>query len=123
MDHLEAHLITPHGAEVQVHIGRILASLVQKALEEQPVRERLGLAQTQTIRDQAVRGATSARDGDALRLRDLFGLVRDQEVRREPQSVDTAQLSPESRLQLLRRGTVPHSSPVASSGARERQLP
>src|SRR5215211_8757755 len=116
MDHLEAHLVPPHGAEVQVHVGRVLAPLVQKALEEQPVRERLWLAQPQAVRDQAVRRASSARDGDALRLRDLFGLVCDQEVRREPKSVDTAQLSPESRLQLLHRGTVPRSSPVASSG-------
>src|SRR5687768_12640220 len=122
MDHLEAHLVTPHGTEVQVHVGRVLAPLVHKPLEEQAVRERLWLAKPQTIRDQAVCGASSARDGDALRLRDLFGLVRDQEVRREPQSMDTAQLSPESRLQLLRRRTVPRSSPVASSGARERQL-
>src|SRR5918995_2863399 len=120
--HLEAHLVTSYGTEVQVHVGRVLAPLVQKPLEEQPVRERLGLAQPQAMRDQAVRGATPARYGDTLRLRDLFGLVRDQEVRREPKSVDTAQLPSESRLQLLRRGTVPHSSPVASPGSRERQL-
>src|ERR671910_1351032 len=120
--HLEAHLVTSYGTEVQVHVGRVLAPLVQKALEEQPVRERLWLTQPQTMRDQAVRGASSTRDGDALRLRDLFGLVRDQEVRREPQSMDTAQLSPEARLQLLSRRTVPRSSPVASPGARERQL-
>src|ERR671910_1499630 len=62
MDHLEAHLVAPHGTEVQVHIGWVLASLVQKALEEQPVRERLWLAKPQTIRDQAVCGASSARD-------------------------------------------------------------
>src|SRR5687767_8834942 len=122
MDHLETHLVTPHGTEVQVNVGRVLASLVQKALEEQPVRERLGLTQSQAMRDQAVSCASPARDGDTLRLRDLFGLVRDQEVRREPKSVDTAQLPSESRLQLLRRGTIPRSPPVASPGSRERQL-
>src|SRR5215207_6076109 len=122
MDHLEAHLVPSYGAEVQINIGRVLASLVQKALEEQPVREGLGLTQPQTVRDQAVRGAPSTRNGDTLRLRDLFGFVRDQEVRREPQSVDAAQLSPESRFQLLCRRTILRSSPVASPGARERQL-
>src|SRR5215204_436971 len=83
-DHLEAHLVSPYGAEVQVYVRRILALLVHEALEEQTVRERLEPAQTQAVRDQAVRGASPTRDGDTFRLRYLLGFVRDEEVRREP---------------------------------------
>src|SRR5215210_8366715 len=88
-DHLEAHLVPPYGAEIQVHVWRVLALLVQEPLEEEPVAERLGLGQPQAVGDQTVRGAPPARHGDALSLRDLPGLVRDQEVRREPQSLYT----------------------------------
>src|SRR5215217_9634250 len=45
-DYLEAHLIPPYGTEVQIHVGRVPAPLVQKALEEQPVGERLGLRES-----------------------------------------------------------------------------
>src|SRR5215208_7174524 len=83
-DHLEAHLVPPYGTEIQVYVRRVFTLLVHEALEEQAVRKRLEPAQPQAIRDQAVRGASPTRDGDAPRLRYLPGLVRDEKVRREP---------------------------------------
>jgi hypothetical protein len=88
-NHLEAHLVAPDGAEVQVHVRGVLASLVQETLEEQAVGERFGLGQAQAVRDQAVGSTSSSRDGDALLPRYPRRLVRDQEIRREPQGVDT----------------------------------
>src|SRR5918993_53359 len=116
-DHLEAHLVPLHGTEVQVHVGRVPAPLVQKALEEQPVGERLGLRESQAIRDQAVRRATPARNGDVLRPGDLFGLVRDQKVRRKPESVDAAKLAVQTTPYLRRRRS--SFPPIPSPGPRD----
>src|SRR5215204_6110382 len=116
-DHLEAHLVPPYGTEIQVYVRRVFALLVHEALEEQTVRERLEPAQTQAIRDQAVRSTSPARDGDAPRLSYLPRLVRDEKVRREPQRVDARQLSPEPRFDLLDIRP-PTFLPVPSSGPR-----
>src|SRR5215212_10869446 len=119
-DHLEAHLVPPYGTEIQVYVRWVLALLVHEALEEQTVRERLEPAQTQAIRDQAVRGASPARNRDAPRLRYLPGLVREEKVRREPQRIDARQLPPEPGFDLLdiRPPTI---LPVPSPGPRNRQ--
>ena len=104
---LVPHLVAALGAEVQVDVRRVPSLLVHEPLEEQAVGEGLGLRQAQTVRDQAVRRAPSARDRHALFAGYLHGLQGQQEVRREAQVLDARELTPQARNDLSVQSPVP----------------
>ena len=112
------HLVAPRGVEIDVDVGHLAAGGVQEALEEQVVLDGVGVGDPERVGHDRVAGAPAARTTDPPRLRVVHHVLDDQEVLREPEIVDRAELSLQPRERLGRQRPVA-ALQTAPGGLRE----
>src|SRR5437870_4233008 len=100
--HVLDHLAAPVHAEVDVDVGHGNALGVEKALEEEVVRERVDVGDPHRIGDErAGRGAAARANRDAVVLRVFDEVPDDEEVAGEAHVLDDLDLALEAVLVLL----------------------
>ncbi len=110
-------LVAAGGAEVDVHIRHAAPVRVEEALEEQVVRDGVGVGGAQHVADDAVAGGAAAGVVDAAAPCEPHDVVDRQEVLGEAQLLDDAQLALQPGRDLGRERA------VALLGAFEAALP
>ena len=102
------HLSAPVLAEVDVDVRRADAFFVQEPLEDQTVLHRIDVGDLERVGHKASRGRTAAgADRDPAILREADEVADDQEVGREADAMDDADLASESRLVIGQRNLEP----------------
>ena len=81
-------LVAARGVEVDVDVGHLAPGGVEEALEEQVVRDGVGVGDAQHVADDAVAGRAAARVEDAARAGELDDVVHGEEVLREAELLD-----------------------------------
>ena len=109
-------LVAARRAEVDVDVGHLAARRVEEALEEQLVRDGVGVADAQHVADDAVAGRAAARVVDAAAAGELDDVVHGEEVLGEAELLDDLELALEARRDLG------GERPVALRGALEAAL-
>ena len=109
-------LVAARRAEVDVHVGHLAARRVEEALEEQLVRDGVGVGDAQHVADDAVAGGAAARVVDAAAAGELDDVVHGEEVLGEAELLDDLELALEARRDLG------GERPVALLGALEAAL-
>src|SRR5262249_55283303 len=95
-------------AEVDVDVGGRDALLVEEALEDEVVLDRIDVGDAQRIRDERARGGAAPRShGHALLARVADEAPEDEEVARETHAPDDADLLLEARLVVRERVAQP----------------
>jgi hypothetical protein len=98
------HLAAARFAEVDVDVGGADALLVQEALEDQLVLDRIDVGDAQAVGDEAAGGRSAAgADRDLPLARVADEVPDDQEVAREADAVDDRDLLVEPRLVVRER--------------------
>ena len=110
-------LVAARRAEVDVHVRHLVARRVEEALEEQLVRDGVGVGDAQHVADDAVAGGAAARVVDAAAQRELDDVAHGEEVLGEAKLLDDPELALEPRRDLG------GERPVALGGALEAALP
>ena len=109
-------LVAAPRAEVDVDVGHLAPRGVEEALEEQVVRDGIGVGDVQHVADDRVAGRAAARVEDAALARELDDVAHGQEVLGEAELLDDAQLAVEALEHLG------GDRPVALFGAAEAVL-
>ena len=85
-------LIPPRGGEVEIDIRRGVAAVAEETLEQQIVRQRIDRGDAEDVSDDGVGGRAAALTADALAAGEAHDIPDDQEVVRQPDSLDDGQL-------------------------------
>jgi hypothetical protein len=87
-----AGLVTSGGVEVHVDVGHLSPGRVEEPLEEQLVRDRVGVGDAECVGDDRVAGAPPARATDPTPLGVIDDVLHDEEVLREAEVLDHGEL-------------------------------
>ncbi len=110
-------LVAARRAEVDVDVRHLVARRVEEALEEQLVRDGVGVGDAQHVADDAVAGGAAAGVVDAAAEGELDDVAHGEEVLGEAELLDDLELALEARRDFG------GERPVALGGALEAALP
>ena len=100
LQHRIDHLIAPIGGEVHIHVRVRLAPLIQEALEDQVVADRIHARDPKEIRDHRIARTPATLRGDPVRMCVPHDLRTEQEELGEPRPLDGGELTRNAALQI-----------------------